>query len=200
MNGAAATTLAADLCEPTPAVSGLNPDHGNSTGGQVVKVLGSGLAFPRSVKFGTVDATTFRADSDSQITAVAPAGTAGTIVNVAVTTMGGTSVAGAGNQYTFFGPGPWEFAGGVLASGPIISLMDMATSMAIWMKLGRFRPQATLDLRVDYLRPATPRQRIVGRGECYGLTKSIAFVRGTAHDGDPDDLVAHVTGTFISTE
>jgi len=89
---------------------------------------------------------------------------------------------------------------GVLASGPIISLMDMATSMAIWMKLGRFRPQATLDLRVDYLRPATPGQRIVGRGECYGMTKSIAFVRGTAHDGDADDPVAHVTGTFIATE
>jgi uncharacterized protein (TIGR00369 family) len=89
---------------------------------------------------------------------------------------------------------------GVLASGPIISLMDMATSMAIWMKLGRFRPQATLDLRVDYLRPATPGQRIVGRGECYGLTRSIAFVRGTAHEGDAADPVAHVTGTFISTE
>jgi uncharacterized protein (TIGR00369 family) len=89
---------------------------------------------------------------------------------------------------------------GVIASGPIISLMDMATSMAIWMKLGRFRPQATLDLRVDYLRPATPGQRIVGRGECYGLTKSIAFVRGAAHDGDAADPVAHVTGTFISTE
>ncbi len=89
---------------------------------------------------------------------------------------------------------------GVLASGPIISLMDMATSMAIWVKLGRFRPQATLDLRVDYLRPATPGRRIVGRGECYGMTKSIAFVRGTAHDGSPDDPVAHVTGTFISTE
>lgn len=88
---------------------------------------------------------------------------------------------------------------GVLASGPIISLMDMATSMAIWVKLGRFRPQATLDLRVDYLRPAVPGRRIVGRGECYGLTKSIAFVRGTAHDGDPDDPVAHVTGTFIAT-
>jgi uncharacterized protein (TIGR00369 family) len=89
---------------------------------------------------------------------------------------------------------------GVLASGPIISLMDMATSMAIWVKLGRFRHQATLDLRVDYLRPAIPGRRILGRGECYGLTKSIAFVRGTAHDGDGGDPVAHVTGTFISTE
>ena len=45
-------------------------------------------------------------------------------------------------------------ATGVLASGPIVSLMDMATSMAIWVRLGRFRHQATLDMRVDYLRPA----------------------------------------------
>ena len=82
----------------------------------------------------------------------------------------------------------------IIASGPIISLMDMATSMAIWVKLGRFRHQATLDLRVDYLRPATPGQTIVGRGECYGVTRSVGFVRGLAHDGDPADPVAHVTG------
>ncbi len=86
---------------------------------------------------------------------------------------------------------------GVLASGPIISLMDMATSMAIWVKLDRFRHQATLDLRVDYLRPATPGRRIHGRGECIGVTRSVAFVRGVAHDGDPADPVAHVAGTFM---
>jgi uncharacterized protein (TIGR00369 family) len=89
---------------------------------------------------------------------------------------------------------------GVLASGPIISLMDMAASMAVWVRLGRFRHQATLDMRVDYLRPATPGRTIVGRGECYRATKSIGFVRGLAHDGDPDDAVAHVTATFIATE
>lgn len=89
---------------------------------------------------------------------------------------------------------------GVLASGPIISLMDMATSLAIWIRLGRFRHQATLDLRVDYLRPARPGQTIIGRGECYGVTKSIGFVRGLAHDGDPADPVAHVSGTFMFTD
>jgi uncharacterized protein (TIGR00369 family) len=89
---------------------------------------------------------------------------------------------------------------GVLASGPIISLMDMAASMAVWVRLGRFRHQATLDMRVDYLRPATPGRTIVGRGECYRATKSIGFVRGLAHDGDPEDPVAHVTATFIATE
>ena len=89
---------------------------------------------------------------------------------------------------------------GILASGPIISLMDMATSLSIWVRAGQFRHQATLDLRVDYLRPAVPGRDIVGRGECYGLTRSVGFVRGIAHDGDAADPVAHVSGTFMVTQ
>lgn len=89
---------------------------------------------------------------------------------------------------------------GVLASGPIVALMDMATSMAIWTRRSAFRPHATLDLRVDYLRAATPGRAVTGRGECYRLTRRIAFVRGMAHDGDPDDPIAHVAGTFMMTD
>lgn len=89
---------------------------------------------------------------------------------------------------------------GIIASGPIVSLMDMATSTAIWVRLGRFRPQVTLDLRVDYLRAAAPGTTVIGRGECYALKRRVAFVRGIAHDGDPEDPVAHVTGTFISVD
>jgi uncharacterized protein (TIGR00369 family) len=88
---------------------------------------------------------------------------------------------------------------GILASGPIFTMMDMATSLSIWLKRGQFQPQATLDLRIDYLRPATPGQAVIGRGECYRLTKSIAFVRGQAHDGDPERPVANVAGTFMFT-
>ncbi len=89
---------------------------------------------------------------------------------------------------------------GVIASGPIISLMDNATSLSIWTYLGKFRPQVTLDLRVDYMRPARPGKTVIGRGECYKMTRSIAFVRGIAHDGDIDDPVAHVAGTFINVD
>jgi len=89
---------------------------------------------------------------------------------------------------------------GIIASGPIISLMDMATSLAIWIRLGRFRHQATLDLRVDYLRPARPGNTIIGRGICYGVTRSVGFVRGLAHDGEAADPVASVTGTFMFTD
>jgi acyl-coenzyme A thioesterase PaaI-like protein len=88
----------------------------------------------------------------------------------------------------------------VIASGPIISLMDNATSMSVWTMLGYWRPQVTVDLRVDYMRAAQPGKTVIGRAECYKITRSIAFVRGIAHDGDPDDPVAHVAGTFIAMD
>lgn len=91
-------------------------------------------------------------------------------------------------------------ASGVLASGPILALMDMATSVGVWLRLGAFHVHATLDLRIDYLRPAAPGRTVIGRGECYRITRSIAFVRGQAHDGDPADPLAHVAGTFMSME
>ncbi|MDE2561880.1 MAG: PaaI family thioesterase [Sphingomonadales bacterium] len=86
---------------------------------------------------------------------------------------------------------------GVLASGPIISLLDNATSMAVWIRRGKFLPQVTLDLRIDYLRAATPGKRVFARGECYQIKKSMAFVRGIAHEGDLDDPIAHAAGIFI---
>jgi len=91
-------------------------------------------------------------------------------------------------------------ASGVLASGPILALMDMATSVGVWLRRGAFLPHATLDLRIDYLRPARPGQTVIGRGECYRVTRSIGFVRGQAHDGNPDEPLAHVAGTFMFME
>lgn len=85
----------------------------------------------------------------------------------------------------------------VIASGPIIAMMDMATSFAIWNQIKTFVPQATLDLRIDYLRPARPGHTVIGRAECLRVARSIAFTRGIAHDGDLDDPIAHVAATFM---
>ena len=89
---------------------------------------------------------------------------------------------------------------GILASGPIVSLMDVAAAMAIRMRIGAWPPMATLDMRLDYLRPAHPGQAMIGRAECYRLTRRIAFARGVAYDGDAGDPVAHMTGTFMLLE
>lgn len=89
---------------------------------------------------------------------------------------------------------------GIMASGPIFALMDMASGMSIWSKRNTFAPHVTLDLRVDYPRPAKPGEAVYGRAECYRMTKSVAFVRGLAHDGDPENPVAHIAGTFMFLE
>ena len=85
----------------------------------------------------------------------------------------------------------------VLASGPIVSLMDMASGMSIWTTQKMFIPIATLDLRVDYQRAARERSSVFGRVECYRMTRSAAIVRGVAHDGDANDPVANIAGVFM---
>ena len=85
----------------------------------------------------------------------------------------------------------------VLASGPIVSLCDMASGLAIWTRMGRYVPVATLDLRLDYQRPAEPQRGVTARARCYKLTRSAAFLSGVAHDGDADDPVAHFSGCFM---
>lgn len=86
---------------------------------------------------------------------------------------------------------------GIWASGPIFTLMDTAVGMASMLTRGAFEPHATLDLRTDYVRSPRAAATVTARGECYRMTRQIAFVRGLAHDGDPADPIAHVTGTFM---
>jgi uncharacterized protein (TIGR00369 family) len=86
---------------------------------------------------------------------------------------------------------------GVLASGAIVSLIDTASGGSVWMKLGHFVPIVTLDLRLDYMRPAVKGETVIGRCECVKLTRQIAFVRGVAHGGDESRPIAQSAATFM---
>lgn len=98
---------------------------------------------------------------------------------------------------------PWreELVGvpetGVLASGAIVSLVDTASGTSVWVTLDRFTPIVTVDLRLDYLRPALKGETIVAHCECVKVTRRIAFVRGVAHGGDESRPIALSAATFM---
>ena len=88
---------------------------------------------------------------------------------------------------------------GILASGAIVSLIDTCAGMSVWIARGHFRPMATLDLRIDYLKPAPRGATVYARCQCYKITRSVAFVRGTAHLGEFGDPIAQAALTFMTT-
>ncbi|WP_439815764.1 PaaI family thioesterase [Zavarzinia sp. CC-PAN008] len=88
-------------------------------------------------------------------------------------------------------------ASGVLHGGVITALMDSACGIAVFAALTEMTAIATLDLRIDYLKPARPHATVYAACHCYKVTSTIAFIRGIAHQGDLDDPIAHCAATFM---
>lgn len=89
-------------------------------------------------------------------------------------------------------------------SGVISTLMDTAAGTAVLCALFHDTHQIelcpTLDLRVDYMKPAEPKQTMYGFAECYRHSSSIAFTRGVAYQDDINDPIAHVVGSFMRVD
>ena len=94
-----------------------------------------------------------------------------------------------------------EFVGdpsrGVVFGGVITTLIDQALGLAVSCSLEDLRPIATLDLRIDYLRPADPGKPLFARAQCYKVTRHVAFARGVAYDTAEDDPFATCLATFM---
>jgi uncharacterized protein (TIGR00369 family) len=86
---------------------------------------------------------------------------------------------------------------GLLHPGALTVLADSACGLAVGAALAKREPYATLDLRMDYLRPAGPDRDVHCDAHCFRMTRNVAFVRGEVWQVERDQPIAVVLGSFM---
>ena len=86
---------------------------------------------------------------------------------------------------------------GVIHGGVITTLLDQVCGSSVILALDELVSIATLDLRIDYMKPATPGLDIVAYSRCYKRTRNVAFTRGIAYHTSPDEPIANAVGSFM---
>lgn len=85
----------------------------------------------------------------------------------------------------------------VIHGGVITALLDNTCGIAVGSRTMLRGQIATLDLRIDYMKQATPDEDILAFAECFKVTRNIAFARGVAYQTDQADPVATCAAAFM---
>jgi uncharacterized protein (TIGR00369 family) len=86
---------------------------------------------------------------------------------------------------------------GVIAGGVITTFLDQLCGMAAVLAMKAPSMVATIDIRIDYMRAATPGRDVLAEAHCYKIGRNVAFVRAVAFEDDAGNPIAHATATFM---
>lgn len=97
-------------------------------------------------------------------------------------------------------PQPWMLAddgGGEICTSVLYSLADSASGLSVFAEARELTPIATLDLRMDYLRPATGNRALFAVASCRHLTDEVAFIHCDVLCEGDTQLLATASATFM---
>jgi uncharacterized protein (TIGR00369 family) len=86
---------------------------------------------------------------------------------------------------------------GAIHGGVLTALLDQACGMAIGSALRAPMGMATLDLRIDHMKPSAPEIDVIVDSECIKIGREVAFARAFAYQTSPDNRIAMATGAFM---
>ena len=89
---------------------------------------------------------------------------------------------------------------GVVHGGSLTTLMDTACGTAGFAVLPGFELCPTLDLRMDYMKAATPDRDLLAEARVVRVASSVVFTQCDVYqdtDGSERDLVARCSATFM---
>lgn len=79
----------------------------------------------------------------------------------------------------------------------LLTLADAASGVAFVSALNEMVSVATLDLRIDYLRPVSVAEALVVDAHCYRCSGDVGFVQCDIHAEDGEAHAARVTASFM---
>jgi hypothetical protein len=123
-----------------PSVTSISSSSGSTAGGTIVVIIGSNFTGATGVAFGSTAATSFTIISDTAILAFAPPQAAG-VVDIEVTTYGGTSAASSADQFTYVAPAVPSVTGvspnsGSTAGGTVVTINGTGLTGATSVSFG----------------------------------------------------------------
>lgn len=90
-----------------------------------------------------------------------------------------------------------DVAGGLWHTSVATALADAVCGLTTLLSLPEGDMVATLDLRMDYLRPAVAEIDLYAMAELQHLTRSVAFTRATLYQQDGERPTALCTAAFM---
>jgi hypothetical protein len=147
--GGTSATSAADQFAfiAPPTITGVSPNSGPLAGGDWVTVTGTDLFTTKKVSIGDTT-TAFNVLSDTSLSVYIPAGEPAETVNIAVTTIGGTSKRTSADQYTYVAPPPPPIVTGISPNtgtalgGTTVTITGTGFTNVVYVSFGGYAAQS----------------------------------------------------------